>query len=505
MSAFKTYTPPTQNEKDQYIHNLINKNYDMATADRLWNYYKHGKGTLLTRGKKQLAQILDQADTYFKEKKDADLKNLDIYNQSHVAAVEDMKEAGLNPDLQGVNPIQAAAAPDSSLPEHKNAEQALQDQANTLDTVNTVFNALGEVGSLVTSFYGLKGLNSQLKLTDANVALTEQQSQSVALQNKAAKVNLSSSIQDFTDSSLVNLTNGMTDEDVAALDFNDQETYDRFFGGVSPDLHDEYVAAANRSKNSLFTEQGRNSGEYSKRIERAKNNWSKHQFWAQDNQDGIYSILGQYNENQLLLDNMLDFITKTNLVEYQKAFDAEQQGLADNNENRYKNDYYSNLSGQAAARSENIQNTATFEYVQNLDVADIASAENQEAMAKFREKLYMTEFYMDLDAEQKAKYENGTVGLLLSYQDLQKYQMQNIDKLQTQIQSRFGVNSPEYLLSSNQFYQWKCDIIDKKIDYNGSIFGDGVGHEFIKPRDLNKLNSVKRNVTRMTLIGKNVH
>lgn len=338
--------------------------------------------------------------------------------------VEQLREAGRNPALEGVDAAGAASAgsgiqtslsPDfSSMPDAESAFQVVGDIVSVAASV---------VGTVVSAGVGIAGLVANVGRIAAQNLLTEEQVKAIA---QGRQINAGLIAEQFV------LDNApQYDEEIG--DFPGWKI------DAIPGVDDDLQEYALQRANSYYGSERHRSGQlsYLSASEQSRSDLAYiygSGFYSNNLQEMSANIAG-FSKVQL---DAIDSAAKREkeyndlYAKYFQLLSPEAMSEVQNKVLAYSSEYYSTLSGEAAANAVNLANASQADFFKAYDSGAAANA--QDALNR-----YNSELYQSLSPESKAAYDNLFYDLSVLKGNIVSDEIKAQDALYAQVRS--GLNS----------------------------------------------------------------
>lgn len=284
---------------------------------------------------------------------ESDLAQAKLYAEQQEAAYQEwydspaqqaarQREAGLNPDLMGVEQSQASdvAQPDSS---------PMSNIPSNLDVASTALGSLGSIASVLSGVSGIMSTISSIGLQSAQKHLIDQQADGQFLNNiDSFRRQSYAALSDHLANAIRTGGDSFNIDDYYAQDFND------LYSSLSPSDDPRYRQSFDDLKSSsqkIFTdaykelastEDGRNT--YLRRLASG--------YYSDDDDEmvGQLGIVVQAEEELFRISMDLQKSVADIKKRYMNNLDVDSAASAVNDENEYKSEYYGALDGEIIAQ-----------------------------------------------------------------------------------------------------------------------------------------------------------
>lgn len=254
--------------------------------------------------------------------------------ESPIAEAGRMREAGMNPDLQGIGDVAGAAdmPEDPSTPMQTTAD----DQGMIVQAANFIMSAVSQGFALAQNLGALR-----------NMRIT----------NEAGELENSEKVSKFAEWLV-----GQAPFDESGMDI---EQLSEYRSNLSTDLFKNHHSAVPRKYRKQFRKDldsfVASLKTHAASSALAKQNASDRLDLARMTSSKWYSkdmtAMKEVNKTLVSLSDALAEYTLQNKFDYERQYNGEAKALSENAENSFKTEYYGTLNGKTMAGSENAQNS----------------------------------------------------------------------------------------------------------------------------------------------------
>lgn len=362
-----------------YRAQLENNSYQQSFWDRFGNWL--GFNTKEDSYRLELERLANEFD--------ADLQLQDITNEynSEESQANRQREAGINPDLNGVDSAAATSdkpkGADSSNLSNIESMTTGQEIVPLVQTFSSVLTtALGDVSGMIGMFQDTTSrhlanqsqmLHSMEYAYDFGGKVMEKGFSTGAFDAAAKEANLANAV----------LKDGKWVDKATGLELLPEEravgSYDAFlnrFGfknnRLSKKLWNSYRSGAMDFLNGEIgrRKQFQNHNELVEAQVETKTNEAKG--FEVDNLNPVFQPLAPFIKDNFEYCIKADYYANRNFAEFERIRDAARAAIAENNKNKYIGDYYGELNGETAAEAANTSNQLTRDYNQESISLDLA-------------------------------------------------------------------------------------------------------------------------------------
>lgn len=418
-----------------------------SQVNLIWDMYPHSE--------KKRAQALSQLQSSLDQSIQRLLQSSRENQQTSVASqVSEQREAGLNPDLLGVDT--GAAAQGGTGIDTAPGDMALPEVTTGLEVAGTVLSCVGNFVGM-----GLNIANSVMSFGKlaSDISLQQTSEDLINLQKTAY---IHKFAEDF-----VNLTAPTFDEEIGA--------YPGWKPASIPGLPESFQEQALAHAQTYYGSEGHRAFQTGEQLS------------TQSSRDALAHLYGSgyYSDSMGQMSDSLAFYGRMHLdliesdykhqkayndlyAKYYKTLSPEAMAEAQNAVSTFTQEYYSELDGSEKASAENMFQRFQTEYLGSLDAQ--ASADATDAQASFA-----SAYYGSLDGMAKAKYENYCNELMKLQGEIQSTYFNAETALLNQFRSDLNSKDPSVRINAAQSIQKLKARMDRRSSQTGwQMFMDGL-------------------------------